>query len=153
MKIAFRTTTPWWEKLRIWHECEIELPACGHIECLLENLSQQLATDQPTDKWAIHCRERFLRSPRVDDVVIVGETAWALKPTGWLPVSLQADDVVVVDGQTRMRERQSKVNKWGGDVRAFTRADVAKSAAELRNSITPVIRFVAQLPPHPHASS
>src|SRR5690349_12268168 len=108
VKVMFRTITPWWDKLRVWSEFQVEMPSCGHIECLLSVLLSQLTSAEPSAEWAIKYRQRFLRSPRVDDVLLIGETAWRLESSDqWARISLQADEVVVVDGLTRMRERQS----------------------------------------------
>lgn len=131
VKVLVRTTTPWWDKLRVWSEFQVEFPACGHMECLLAKLMQELTTADPNEKWAIKYRQDYHRAPRVGDAVVIGETAWVLEPSGWAQVSLQADDVVVVDGLSRMRQRQSMVNRWRGDWRACMAADVAARAAEI----------------------
>ncbi len=129
VKVLSRTITPWWDQLRVWTEFLVDFPACGHIECLLSKLLCELTTAEPREPWAIRYRQGFHRSLRVDDRVVVGETAWALTPTGWDLVTLQADEVAVVDGLTRWRQRESQTNRWRGDWRAFTRADVAARAA------------------------
>jgi len=50
----------------------------------------------------------------------------------------------VVDGLTRMRERQSKVNRWRGDWKAFTRVDVAERANQpVPRPVQPSARFAA----------
>jgi hypothetical protein len=121
VKVAYRTTTPWWSYLCVWTEFTVTVPACGHMECLLAKLLSELTTDAPSEPWSIRYRRNYLISLRVDDVLIIGETAWLLTESGFQPKALQADEVAVIPGLTRMRERQSKVNKWGGDWEAFTR--------------------------------
>jgi len=129
VKVLYRTITPWWDKLRVWTEFQVTFPASGHIECLLSKLLAELTTDEPSEKWAIEYRQDYHRSLRVDDVVIIGETAWALQQSGWALVTLQLDQVVVVGGLTRKRQRQSMVNRWRGDWRACMAADVAERVA------------------------
>jgi hypothetical protein len=83
VKVLIRTKTPWWEKLRVWTEFPVAFPACGHIECLLSKLLSELNTADPSEPWAVKYRQDFHRSLRVGDAVLVGETAWALEPSGW----------------------------------------------------------------------
>jgi hypothetical protein len=129
VKVLLRVTCRWWDRLFVTMESQVDFPSCGHIDCLLSNLLQELTTAEPSAEWAINYRREYHRSLRDGDVVVIGETAWALEPSGdeWTRVALQADEVVVVDGLSRMRHRQSYTNRWRGDWRACMRADVAES--------------------------
>ncbi len=124
VKVLYRTKTPWWEGLRVWTEFPVAFPACGHIECLLSTLLSELITGEPSEEWAVKYRQDFHRSLRVGDAVVVGENAFALEPSGWVRVALQDEEVVVIDGLTRMRSRQSSVNRWRGNWRDCMAADV-----------------------------
>lgn len=115
----------WWFKLSLAMELTVTFPACGHMECLLRQLLSELTTDAPSEPWAVQYRRDYQRSLYVGDVVTVGETAWKLTESGWQLTSLQADDFWAPNGLSRMRRHQSYTNKWHGDWRAFTRANVA----------------------------
>lgn len=131
VKVLLRVTCRWWDRLFVTMEFPVGFPACGHIACLLSKLLSELTTAEPSEQWAVKYRQEFHRSLRVGDAMLIGETAWALEPAGeWARVALQADEVVVVDGLSRMRNRQSYVNRWRGDWRACMAADVAEWAAE-----------------------
>ncbi|OCB33706.1 hypothetical protein A5675_21675 [Mycobacterium malmoense] len=125
VKVAYPVTSRWWHRLFGWVELQVDYPSCGHIEFLLAKLLGELTTAEPSEPWAVKYRQDFHRSLRVGDMVVVGETAWAREESGWVRRTLQADEVVVVGGLTRMRQRQSQVNRWHGNWEAFTRADVA----------------------------
>lgn len=124
----------WWFKLSMFaKEFTVTFPACGHMECLLSKLLEELTTAEPSEPWSIKYRRDYQRSLIVGDVVTVGETAWKLTESGWQRTSLQADEngrpsFWAPNGLSRMRRHQSYTNKWGGDWRAFTRANVAKAA-------------------------
>lgn len=97
-----------------------------------------------------------MRSPQVNDAVIVGETAGRREECGWERVALQYDKVVKVSGLTRMRQHQTRLNRWYRDWKGFNTGGRSPSGPlSRRNSITPVrsVASVAQLPLHPHASS
>ncbi len=116
-------------RFTVWWDLQVDLPPSG-IAGLLPILFEQLTTANPTEEWAIKHRERFLRSPRVGDVLMVGETTWKVTgPYEWERVWLQANQVVLIPGLTRMRERQSMCNRWRGNWPAFVARDLAMQAA------------------------
>jgi hypothetical protein len=53
------------------------------IKVVLEKVFDQLNIDDPDKPWAIAYREASNRSLSVGDVVVIGETAWAVGPRGW----------------------------------------------------------------------
>lgn len=125
VRVCYRVTSQWWDKLFACAEFSVAFPACGHIECLLEKLLSELTTGEPSEPWAVKYRQDFHRSLRVGDALLIGETAWTLESSGWARVALQADEVVADDTLSRMRQRQSQVNRWRGDWRTAMAADVA----------------------------
>jgi hypothetical protein len=67
-----------------------------HPECfsgVVELVFQQLNVDEPVQPWAIEYRRKRHRSLSVGDVVIVGETAWAVEPLGFKQVTVRGDQV------------------------------------------------------------
>ena len=50
---------------------------------VLSSVFEQLNIDAPTTSWARSYREQRHRSLSVGDVVVVGETAWAVARLGW----------------------------------------------------------------------
>jgi hypothetical protein len=130
VEVLLRVTCRWWDRLFVTMEFQVDFPSCGHIECLLSKLLQELTTADPSEEWAIRYRRDYHRSLRVGDAVVIGETAWAVEPSGWARVALQADEVVN-DGLGRMRSRQHWAHQWHGDWRACMAADVADSGEPL----------------------
>ena len=53
----------------------------------LEHVFEQLNVDDPATAWAQCYRLARHRSLSVGDVVVIGETAWAVAAIGWSPVS------------------------------------------------------------------
>jgi hypothetical protein len=49
----------------------------------LDHVFKELNVDYPLTDWAKDYRERRLRSLSVGDVVVLGETAWAVESCGW----------------------------------------------------------------------
>jgi hypothetical protein len=129
--VLARLKSKWWNVLRVTHKFEMEFPACRHMDCLLSDVLEQLTTADPSAEWAIKYREDYNRSLWVDDVVLVGETAWVVEPGGWAPISVQASQVEV-HGWARFNERRTRRNEYG-DWRAWTRAEVARSHAAGRS--------------------
>jgi hypothetical protein len=73
-------------------------PACGHVEMLLRIVFEQLNIPRPRAEWAIQYRMVDQhRSMSVGDVIVVGEQAFAVEPTGWLPITITADQIWVTD--------------------------------------------------------
>jgi len=95
VKVVLRVACRWWDRLFVTMQFQVDFPSCGHIECLLAKLLQELTTAEPSAEWAINYRREYHRSLRVGDVVLVGENAWAVEPSGeWKRVALQTDEVV-----------------------------------------------------------
>lgn len=55
------------------------------ISAALEHIFDELNCE-PTTTWAIGWRNARFRSLSVGDVVVIGETAWAVASVGWNPV-------------------------------------------------------------------
>ena len=78
---------------------ECPLPACGHIKMLLRIIFDQLNNygepDGPPGQtlWAMRYRQAGHRSLSVGDVVVIGESAWAVDLVGWLPVTVQSEQI------------------------------------------------------------
>lgn len=53
----------------------------------LEDVFAQLNIDSPTADWAVAYRAERNRSLSVGDVVVIGETAWAVASFGWDRIS------------------------------------------------------------------
>lgn len=51
---------------------------------------------EPTVDWSVRYRADRHRSLSVGDVVVLGETAWAVASCGWNPVSLTAEQIISV---------------------------------------------------------
>ena len=60
-----------------------EQPSADQIKVALETVFEQLNIDDPDQPWAITYREAGNRSLSVGDVVVIGETAWAVAGSGW----------------------------------------------------------------------
>ncbi|QEN17626.1 hypothetical protein ACRDU6_00445 (plasmid) [Mycolicibacterium sp. ELW1] len=56
------------------------------IGAALEHIFDELNCE-PTASWAVGWRHAGHRSLSVGDVVVIGETAWAVASVGWNPVS------------------------------------------------------------------
>lgn len=65
-------------------------PAPEHIAAALETVFEQLNIDDPDQDWARDYRRARHRSLSVGDVVVIGETAWAVAPRGWDLLSTDA---------------------------------------------------------------
>ncbi|TXI65331.1 hypothetical protein [Mycolicibacterium mageritense] len=55
---------------------------------------RELNIDDPTADWAIKYRDDRNRSLSVGDVVVLGETAWAVAGCGWTKVALRAEQIL-----------------------------------------------------------
>jgi hypothetical protein len=116
------------DRLRVALGCvALEFPACGSMERLLSTVLEQLTTDDPRAEWAVQYRTQYNRSLSVGDVVVVGETAWAVEPFGWRPVTVQASQFV--DSNSRWLGVQHEARRFGGHWRAWTAAEVASATA------------------------
>jgi len=60
---------------------------------MLELVFHELNVDNPTEEWAQDYRARRNRSLSVGDVVLLGESAFAVAGSGWDNVALQASQV------------------------------------------------------------
>src|SRR6516225_8668802 len=115
VKVLMRVKSRWWDRPFVAMEFSVDFPSCGHIECLLSNLLQELTTGEPSEQWSIQYRREYHRSPRVGDAVLIGETAWRLEPGDeWAQVALQAEDVVPSTPFGRFKHRQYYSNRWRG---------------------------------------
>jgi len=59
----------------------------------LEDVFCQLNIDEPTAPWAIDYRANRNRSLSVNDVVVIGETAWRCAPFGWQRTTLDSAQI------------------------------------------------------------
>lgn len=70
---------------------DLELPehltGSAVVDAALDVVFEQLNIDEPEHIWALRYRLAGHRSLSVGDVVVTGETAWAVAPIGWKPVS------------------------------------------------------------------
>ncbi|KQH76617.1 hypothetical protein AO501_10530 [Mycobacterium gordonae] len=80
--------------LRMAESFDLELAEHLHspalIEAAREIVFEQLNIDEPEHIWALRYRLAGHRSLSVGDVVVTGETAWAVESVGWKPVSADA---------------------------------------------------------------
>jgi hypothetical protein len=67
------------------------------VKAALEHVFDQLNIDEPSAAWAQHYRLAGRRSLSVGDVVVIGETAWAVAAAGWDPIS--TDDLTAAIGR------------------------------------------------------
>jgi hypothetical protein len=72
-------------------ELDDHQPASNALKRALAHVFEQLNIDHPSAAWAQHYRLAGRRSLSVGDVVVIGETAWAVASVGWDPIS--ADDL------------------------------------------------------------
>lgn len=63
----------------------LSVPAA--VEAARETVFEQLNIDDPNHTWAQYYRLAGHRSLSVGDVVVIGETAWAVEDIGWRTVS------------------------------------------------------------------
>jgi hypothetical protein len=71
-----------------------DVTAQGVPRRALEFIFEQLNVDAPTEPWAVQWRQDRHPSMSVGDVVIFGETAYALsRRDGWLRVCLDAKQI------------------------------------------------------------
>jgi hypothetical protein len=114
------------DRLRVAESFRVDLAAWGGVEEVLSIVQDHLTTEDPSAEFAIRYRRLYNRSLAVGDVVAVGETAWALEPSGeWRPVSVQASQLVLPGMHaTRFLVTQ---RWWRGDWRAFTKHEVAEN--------------------------
>lgn len=71
----------------------------GHVKMLLRRVFEQLNMPEPEADWAKeYRRHRHHRSLSVGDVVVVGESAFAVEPVGWKLVRVDAH-LIWHDGQ------------------------------------------------------
>ena len=68
-----------------------QAPTQHHSTDALRSIFTELNIDDPTTLWAQQYRTAGHRSLSVGDVVVIGETAWALQSDGWSLIT--ADDL------------------------------------------------------------
>ncbi|GAB4973145.1 hypothetical protein MAHJHV61_39770 [Mycobacterium avium subsp. hominissuis] len=66
------------------------------VASALHTIFRELNIDDPTAWWAVRYREDRHRSLSVGDVVVLGETAWAVASVGWEQVILKAEQIIAV---------------------------------------------------------
>ena len=70
---------------------DVDAPATAtELNWLLSSVFEQLNIDAPAADWARRYRDERNRSLSVGDVVVVGETAWAVARLGWDQITSDA---------------------------------------------------------------